>query len=437
MVFSKNKCNEKKRAHIGGIGLRILKALFAIFLLTVGSLLAKSYFTKGLDPALALDAAVETPESQAPSVVGYVVENADLSVAREYIGLVEPIQTVFLMTQVPGQIDAVHFKDGSMVKRGDLLFTIDDKQYQANVSLRKADLSKAEAALSRASKYYERLNAADKRSVSEMDLDTATSDVQQCKATIEQTKAALTIAQIDLGHTKVTAPISGWIGKAEATRGNYVVPSGVPLATIVQLDPIRVSFAVTDKDYLEHIEAFRTLKDSVYETTIKLADGAEYPLKSELDFEDKVMDEKTGTIKMHIRFKNEDSILTPGSMVDVRTKPAKNRVSPVIPQEAVVNDASGDIVYVIDDAGIAHVREVSLGAEIGTTREVISGLSAGERIVRSGTQSVRPEMPVKPNYPSELAEDRSPADLVKESGYDLPAVGSPGSDGVESVKGTN
>ncbi|MDR3321790.1 MAG: efflux RND transporter periplasmic adaptor subunit [Synergistaceae bacterium] len=405
-----------------------MKSLFAVVLLAGVAFLAKPYFVKEPDPASALDAAGEAPAPQAPSVVGYIVENADLAVEREYIGRVEPIQTVYLMTQVPGQIAAVHFKDGSMVKQGDLLFTIDDKQYQANVSLRKADLSKANAALSRASTYYERLKAADKRSVSEMDLDTATSDVLQCKATIDQAKAALTLAQIDLGHTKITAPISGWIGKAEATKGNYVAPSGYPLATIVQLDPIRVSFSVSDRDYLEHIEAFRASKNAVYKTVIKLADGGEYPLGSERDFEDKVMDEQTGTIKMYLRFKNSDAVLTPGSMVSVNTKPAKKHVSPVIPQEAVMAGSSGDIVYVVDDADVAHVREVSLGLEIGTTREVISGLVAGERIVRSGQQSVRPEMPVKANYPSTSAEDRNPADLAKESGYDLPVV---------SAKGTN
>ncbi|MDR3279780.1 MAG: efflux RND transporter periplasmic adaptor subunit [Synergistaceae bacterium] len=422
-MFSTNGRNRKKRAHNGGIRLGILKSLFAIAILVVLTFLTKSYFAKGMAPALGAEAETSAPQApSAPSVVGYIVENADLAVAREYIGRVEPIQTVFLMTQVPGQMDTVHFKDGSMVKKGDLLFTIDDKQYQANVSLRRADLAKANAALSRASKYYERLKTADKRSVSAMDLDTATSDVQQCKAVVEQAKAALTLAQIDLGHTKITAPISGWIGKVEATRGNYVSPAGIPLATIVQLDPIRVSFSVSDRDYLEQIEALRASKAAVYETTIKLADGTEYPLKSERDFEDKVMNEQTGTIKMYLRFKNSESVLTPGSMVSVNTKPAKSRVAPVIPQEAVVSDGSGDIVYVIDDADVARVREVSLGVEIGTTREVISGLAAGERIVMSGTQNVRPDMLVKPNYPSTSEEDRSPADLAKQSGYDLPAV---------------
>jgi RND family efflux transporter MFP subunit len=355
----------------------------------------------------------------APAVVGHVVANADLALSREYIGRVEPIQAVLVKPRVSGQIESVHFKEGTMVKEGDVLFTLDSAQHQATVQLRRADLAKAEASLSRAVKYNNRLQSADKRGVSASDADMAASDVQQNKAAVEQAKAALKLAQIDLEFTKITAPISGRIGRA-ATKGNYVTPSGDPLASIVQIDPIRVSYALPDKNYMDQINEYRS-KGDVYETTLALADGAAYPERGERDFEANEMDASTATIKIYLRFKNSGGALVPGSMVRVLTKPVKARVAPVVPQEAILSDSGGDFVYVIDENDVARRRDVNLGAEIGSSREITSGLAAGEKVITRGIQAVRPESPVKPSYPLEGAP-KGAADLARESGYDLPAV---------------
>jgi RND family efflux transporter MFP subunit len=414
-----------------------MKSLAAVALMVILALYAREYFD-GKTPQVRsfAEAAAETPASPpAPSVVGHVVNNADLAVGREYIGRVEPIQTVNIKPQVPGMIEAVNFRDGSIVKEGELLFTIDSRQYQATVSLRKADVSKAEAGLSRASKYNDRLQAADKRSVSASDLDISANDILQGRASIEQARAALQLAQIDLDYTKVKAPISGRIGRAEATKGNYVTPGGSPLADIVQINPIRVSFAMPDRDYMEQRDLFRS-PGAIYDATLTLADGSTYAHKGERDFEDVTMDVTTGTIMVYLRFKNESGVLVPGSMVRVLTKPVKSHVSAVIPLEAVLSDGEGTFVYVIDESNVAHRRDISLGVEFGTTREVLSGLEAGEKIVLRGLQNVRPETPVNPSY---LSDDvnRSPADLAKESGYDLPSVSSKDESGVKSTEGKN
>ncbi|MDR1965743.1 MAG: efflux RND transporter periplasmic adaptor subunit [Synergistaceae bacterium] len=431
--------NEKKSFHSGASLLNVLKSMTAITLMGLLVLFSKSYFDdgKGRGPSSNLTpASAATPVAPpAPSVVGHVVADADLSVGREYIGRVEPIQTVLLKPQAAGQIEAVHFKEGSIVKAGDLLFTIDDAQYQATVSLRRADLSKAEANLSRAVKYNERLRAADARSVSASDLDMAASDVLQSRAAVEQAKAALKLAQIDLGYTKVTAPITGRIGRIEYTKGNYVSLSEDPLASIVQIDPIRVSYAMPDRDYMEQFGAFQSQGNAVYDTTITLPDGVRYEHKGERDFEDPAIDAMTGTITMHLRFDNSGGVLIPGSMVRVSTKPKKMRVSPVIPEEALLADSDGDFVYVIDENDAAQRRNVELGTEIGTTREVISGLVSGEKVILRGQQNVRPGMPVKPNYPSTDGA-KTPAELARESGYDLPAL-SPGTGQDNSSEGTN
>ena len=355
-----------------------------------------------------------------PSVVGHVVAKADLALSREHIGRVEPIQTVFVKPRVSGQIETVNFKEGSMVKAGDLLFTLDSEQLQATAQIRRADLARAEANLARAIKYNDRMQSADKRGVSASDVDMAESDVRQCRAAVEQAKAALRLSQIELSYAKITAPISGRIGRAGATKGNYVTPSGEALANIVQMDPIRVSYALPDRNYVEQMAAYRS-KEEVYNTTLVLADGAGYPERGERDFEANEMDPSTGTIKTYLRFKNGKGLLVPGSMVRVLTKPAKARVAPVVPQEAILSDSGGDFVYVIDETDVARRRDVSLGAEIGSSREITSGLTPGERIITRGIQAVRPESPVRPSYPAEGAQ-KGAADLARESGYDLPAV---------------
>ncbi|MDR1472199.1 MAG: efflux RND transporter periplasmic adaptor subunit [Synergistaceae bacterium] len=416
----------------GGSGAKILKSLAASALILALAGFTWSHFAKQSTTAQSQAAAPAAPP--APTVAAHIVENADLSVGREFIGRIEPIQTVLLKPQVPGQIESVHFKEGSAVKAGDILFTLDSKQYQAVVALRKADLAKAEANLDRASKYNERLKAADRRSVSALDLDIAANDVLQAKAAIEQAKASLRMAQIDLGYTKITAPISGRIGRTEFTKGNYVTPAGGPLASIVQVDPVRVSFAMPDRNYMERIEALRTSGASVYDTTLELADGSAYQLKGERDFEDIAMDERTGTIMMYLRFKNDKGTLIPGSMVRVAVKPAKSRVSPVIPQESLLYDAGGDYVYVIDENDVARKRAVQLGAEIGTVREVASGISAGERIIIRGLQNVRPEMPVRPTLPRNEDAAKTPSELARESGYDLKPAGSSGAAAADSPK---
>ncbi|MDR1511069.1 MAG: efflux RND transporter periplasmic adaptor subunit [Synergistaceae bacterium] len=419
--------NARKFVHAGGTGSNTLKSITAAALMLAVAFFARPYFVGGLDieinqaSAAAENSAAAPPEPPAPPVVGHVVIKADLAIGREYIGRVEPIQSVLLKPRISGQIETVHFKEGSIVKEGDLLFTLDSAQHQATVALHRADLAKAQANMAKAVKYNDRLKAADKRSVSASDLDIAASEALQNKAAVDQAKAALKLAQIDLDFTKIRAPITGRIGRAEATKGNYVTPGG-GLATIVQTDPIRVSYSIPDRDYMAQIEAFQSSEGPVYDISLLLSDGTSYKSGGERDFEDNTIDTMTGTITLRRRFENDGGTLIPGSMVRVSAKPVKNHIAPVLPQEALMSDARGDFVYVIGDGNIADRRDVELGAEIGATREVISGLEAGEKVVLSGLHNVQPGSPVRPSYPSSDASAASPADLARESGYDLRAV---------------
>ena len=352
----------------------------------------------------------------APSVVLHTVTTTDLAAQREYIGRVESIQSVSLKSQVSGEIMKVHFKEGSLVKAGQLLFSIDSSQYQATVDLRRAELEKAKANLDRAQKYFKRMQAADKRRVSESDIELAESNALQGAAAVSQAKAALKMAQIDLSHTRITAPISGQIGAALFTKGNMVSPSSGALASIVQMDPIRVSFAMPDRDYLNQLSEFKQ-KGSVLKTDLILTNGQIYKAQGKRDFEDNQVDTKTGTLSMNVRFNNDEGLLIPGAMVRINTKPVKTEIAVVIPQTAILANSQGDFVYVINSSNIAEQRSVVLGTELGTMREVKKGLSAGEKIAVLGIQSIRPGSPV--NAVAAPSTEKSAAEIAMESDSDI------------------
>ena len=212
-------------------------------------------------------------------------------------------------------------------------------------------------------------------------------------------------------------------------------PAGGELARIVQTNPIRVSFALPDRDYLEQTAAFRSSGTSVYNATIRLADGKAYPFRGERDYEDNAMDEKTGTLMISLRFKNDDGLLVPGSMVSVATKPAKKHVAPVILQESILADEQGDYVYVVDESNVAHQRRVKLGAELGQMREIVSGLRAQEKVIVYGTQFVRPEMTVAPEMMPSAEASKTAVELAKESTKDVPILSSDRSGPTSSDEG--
>ena len=340
-----------------------------------------------------------------PVVIVRQVEKFDASsVPSEYVGRVESIQSVSVKPQISGEIAKVCFKEGSVVKAGQLLFQIDPKQYEATVQLRKAELQQAEANLVTAEKYYKRVTAASERAVSATDRDTAEGKFLQAKAAVAQAKAALKLAQIDLGYCRITSPITGKIGRALYTKGNYVTPQITELASIVQMDPIRVSYPLPDRDYLDQLSLFKE-DGSVYNTSLILSNGEKYNVPGKRDFENNRVDQTTGTIMMRLRFANKEGMLIPGEMVRVFTKPVKSHIVNAVPQTAVMADEQGDYVYVINADNTARQARVTLGREFGELREVTSGVEAGENVAVAGLQRLRPGAKVR----IETSADEKPA----------------------------
>ena len=292
-----------------------------------------------------------------------------------YMGTLDPIQTVHVTPEITARIDKVHFKEGAYVKAGSVLFSLESAQYQATVSLRKAELSKNNSNLDRAQKYLKRLQTADKRSIPAADIDAADCDVKQAQASIAESKANLQLAQIDVNRTKITAPITGRIGKAQQTKGNSVI-AGTFLAAIMQIKPIRVKLQISDKDFFKF-----DIKN--FKAKIKLPDGKFYDEEGEFDFSNNTFDPTTGTMTAWWRLKNDDDKLIPGVTVNVTLTLHDNQDRVFIPQSAKLTDSQGNYVYVIKDDK-AFLRRVTTGIEAGQEIQV-TGIEEGEFVVTEGT----------------------------------------------------
>ena len=380
---------------------------------------AAIYGYKAYTGKAANQAAMQQQPQAEPTVIVKQAEMADLSAQpSEYVGRVEAIQTVQVRPQISGEVSRVCFKEGSMVRAGQLLFEIDPAQYQATVQLRRAELEKANATLADAQKYFARVKAADARAVSAADKDTAESNVMQGTAAVSQCKANLRLAQINLDYCRITAPISGKIGIANFTKGNYVTPSTGALAQIVQMDPIRVSYSLPDRDYLDQIAQFQK-NSAVYKTHLTLSNGHEITVSGQRDFEDNTVDQQTGTIMVRLRYDNSAGRLIPGEMIRVFTRSVNPDMRLVIPQAAVMADSQGDFVYVVGSDGTANMVRIKLGRENGDTREVTEGLKEGQTVVVEGLQMLRPGMKVKTSGAASENVSDSNAVLGKLSGTEV------------------
>ncbi|MDD4102739.1 MAG: efflux RND transporter periplasmic adaptor subunit [Kiritimatiellae bacterium] len=332
----------------------------------------------------------------APMVVVKEVEEGAVNTPYEYIGIVEPVQDVELRAQIEGYVLAVHFSEGAVVKQGDLLFTIDPERYQARVDLRKAEIVQTEAELERAESYLKRLESSDVRAITQNDFDKARADVAQGRAAVMQAKANLALAEIDLKDTSIIAPIAGRVGRTVANVGDYVSPALGTLVRIVQTDPIRVAFSVTDKDFLKMRENIADGDISkALRIRLRLPTGTVPDIMGERDFEDNVMSADTATMLVRARFSNKQGFLIPNGYVTVLVDLAEPARSAVLPQQALVTDREGNFVYVIDGDGKATTRRVTAGA-MGDGIVAVTGVALGEKVVVQGVQKVVPGQPIQP-----------------------------------------
>lgn len=339
-----------------------------------------------------------------PYVLVQQLETRNIAPKKTFIGHVEAIKSVNLMPQITGYVEKVLFEEGSFVNEGDILFVIEQERYLANVSLREAELASAKANLVRAERDYKRQSSLSKQNyASKATLDTAESTYLQAKAEVAQAQANLDLAKIDLGYTEIKAPISGRIGKALVTEGNYVSSATQTLARIVQTDPIRVAFSVTDKDMLNMRQTYDG-KGAQLQTELVLSNGTVLVNHLQSRFTDNEVNTDTATIAVYAEYSNDKGLLIPGNYVDIRIGDKKEQMALLVPQAALAQDEHGNYVMVVTEDNIAEQRRVTLGDVIEDQQVVLDGLSADDKVIVQGLQKVREGQPVKAQLVSDTAE---------------------------------
>lgn len=337
-------------------------------------------------------------DAELPVVTVLKVPRMEVNPAAEFVGRVEAIQAVDLRARVEGSIRKVAFNEGGEVKAGALLIQLEQAPYRAKVQEAKAKEALAQAALDQAVRYLERLRTVRAGGVAATDMDNAISAEQIAKAQIEEARAVLELAEINLGYTTIGAPISGRIGRAAYTLGNLVGPGSGTLARIVQMDPIRVVYSVSENEFVEAKlklvnEPQRTPAQFV--PRLKLPNGRIYSRQGRMDFSDPRVDPATGTIAVRAVFPNPDGVLLPGQYVEVLISRKEARSLPVVPQSAVLEDREGLYVLVVDDKGKVQRRGITRGAPVETGWAVESGLEPDETIIVHGLQKVQPGQTVR------------------------------------------
>ena len=318
------------------------------------------------------------------------VEARTYNLPERFVAHAEPVQEVDLLPQVDGYIE-----EGDLIKAGDILYVLDGERYQAIVNQRKADLAAAEAEQRRADRDYDRMQKADARGITQLERDNAEAAADSAKAAVMQAKANLIVAEYDLKKTQVVAPISGQIGKTSAHVGDYVSPSKGALARIVQIDPMRISFPLTDRAYIGWRSAQLKGDAPDYRLRLMLPDGSEYRQLGAWAFDDNTMSKETATIIMRLVFPNPNRMLIPNSYVTLLVDYKKPPVLPCVPQQALVDLSTGSRgVWVLKDDMTVEQRVVETREMSDGWVPVDKGLAIGDKVVVSGISKLAPGMKV-------------------------------------------
>ncbi|MBQ4471662.1 MAG: efflux RND transporter periplasmic adaptor subunit [Alphaproteobacteria bacterium] len=308
-----------------------------------------------------------------------------------FIALVTPINAVDIKTQVAGDIEEVLFDDGQVVKEGDILFKIEQDRYEANVAAAKATLARAEADLKQLNNDYNRQKQLHRdKFVSTADLEKAENKLSQAKASVAQANANLQLAEIDLKHTLIRAPITGRIGQVLITKGNYVSLSSGPLARIVQTTPVKINFSLTDKEHLQMRKMLMNneLPQHKPELQIELSDKSLLPLPADQVFLDNEMDKETATMSLYAEYDNEDELLMPNNHVTVLWKSNEDFTTVLVPQTAVYSDANGAYLMRVNPDHTVVQQYIKQGQTFNNLIAVESGLGPNDTIVLAGGQKL-------------------------------------------------
>jgi len=340
-----------------------------------------------------------TPPTQPPvEVTATTVIAKDAPVSFEYVGQTESSRMVEIRARVDGYLQKRFYEEGALVREGAPLFQMDPRQLTATAQSARAMLQQNESRLDNARQTVARLKplVADE-AISLKDMDDAVAAEKAAAAAVESSRADLSRAEMDLGYTKLLAPLNGLAGKANVSEGSYVNPAqnGL-LTTVAQLDPIFVNFSLSENEWLNYAEELKkgTLRFPTgatgFDVQLVLSDTLTLPTRGKLNFSSQTVDPQTGSYAIRASFPNPDLLLRPGQFVRVRLLGASRPNALLVPQRAILQGQKGKFVYVIGKDDKAEMRPVEVGDWIGDQWLVSSGLQSGERVVLDGTLKVQP-----------------------------------------------
>ncbi|MBO6518514.1 MAG: efflux RND transporter periplasmic adaptor subunit [Rhodospirillales bacterium] len=376
-----------------------------IFLWSAGVLVAAGIAAGVAVTSTDGDAAGPAPQGAPPAVpVSVATVEATKTIRwHEFSGRLEAVERVEIRSRVAGQIQDVLFREGSLVEQGDLLVTIDPAPFEAEVARAEAAVASARAQLKFTKVEHERAQKlAGTGAMPVREMDRRDNDYREAQAALRAQQALLRVARLNLGYTEIRAPISGRVGKALITVGNLVpAGAGAPaLTTLVSVDPIYAAFDADEKVVMQQLHELRKSGSNLDVSRIPVEmEGAaadEPVIHGQVQFVDNAVDAASGTVRVRAQFPNPDGFLMPGQFARLRMGQASPQPLLLISERAIGTDLDKKFVMVVGEGDKAEYREVTLGAVADGLRIVTSGLNAGDRVIVSGLQRVRPGAQVKP-----------------------------------------
>ena len=374
--------------------------------------------------ALLVQTGCEPPKAKPPPPPKVTVsqpQTATVTNWDEYPGHLEAVQMVDVRPRIYGYIESIHFEDGAYVKAGDLLFQIDPKPYQAEYDRAEAQRRQAEVRLDLARNDLARAEGLrGTKAISEEEYDNRSKTVREAEAALAAAKAAEAAARLDLNYTRITAPISGRIGRRMVTPGNLVQLQGLNgsatvLATIVSVDPVYCYFDVEESSFVRYRDEAKLAqndpgKSSGLVCELGLVNEVGFKRQGHLDFFDNQVNPQTGTIRLRAVFANPDGALVPGMFANVRVPAEPPGPALLVPDVAVLSDQGYKYVYVVNQTNRVETRSIQPGRAHGPLRAVLSGLNPDDRVIVNGLMMLRPgiQVEVSPASPVQAPQGSPP-----------------------------
>ena len=392
---SKQPAGTRKRLAGAWVGAAVLTGL------AVGA----AYFSKVILATKTPSADAHAAAASVPTVIVSVPVTKEIEPQLQFLGQFSAVDRVELRAQVGGTLTSIGFKDGDVVKRGDLLFQIDPTPYEIKLNEGIAQLDSANARLELAVRELNRANQLIlKNVIPPQDLDQKVAEKQAAEAAVNNAKAAIADAKFDLDHCQITSPFTGKIGTHLVSVGNLIAGSRAEtspttlLATIVSVDPIYMNFDMSESDYLVFLRQ-RTKQSGplANKVTIALSDENAFTREGTLDFVDNTLDRSSGTIHARATIPNKDLVLTSGEFARIRLDLGAPEPCLLVPDASILNDQSNHIVMTVDANNTVVPKVVELGDIRGGLRVIRSGLAPTDRVIIEGVLSVAPGVKVNPS----------------------------------------